>query len=288
MTSFATALPSLNSESGLSRYLQQIRQFPVLEPAEEYMLACRWRDHGDTRAAHRLVTSHLRLVVRIAAGYRGYGLPLADLIAEGNIGLMQGVRKFDPERGFRLSTYAMWWIKAAIQEFILHSWSLVKIGTTSAQKKLFFNLRKLKSRLDALEGNDLTTEQAQSIANSLSVTTDEVYQMNGRLSVGDQSLNAPVRATEDSNEWQDLLVDERQTAETVLIEADEHNKRSVRLQDALTTLNEREFDIFTGRRLRDEPLTLEDLSQKYGISRERVRQIETRAFEKVQQAVQGK
>jgi RNA polymerase sigma-32 factor len=281
-------LPALDGESGLSAYLQQVRRFPMLQAEEEYMLARRWQQHGDVAAAHRLVTSHLRLVVRIAMGYRGYGLPMAELISEGNIGLMQGVKKFDPERGFRLSTYAMWWIKAAIQEFILHSWSLVKIGTTAAQKKLFFNLRKLKGRLQALDEHDLTPEQAASIARTLSVTEAEVYEMNGRMGSGDHSLNAPLRAEGgDSAEWQDLLVDEGASPEGALVRADEFDKRHALFTQAMTVLSPRERDIFEQRRLRDEPTTLEDLSVKYGISRERVRQIENRAFEKVRQAVRA-
>jgi RNA polymerase sigma-32 factor len=285
MTAHLATLPSFDPGSGLAGYLAQVRRFPMLGAEEEYMLAKRWKEDGDVTAAHQLVTSHLRLVVRIAMGYRGYGLPLSELISEGNIGLMQGVRKFDPERGFRLSTYAMWWIKAAIQEFILHSWSLVKIGTTSAQKKLFFNLRKLKGRLRAFDTHDLTPEQAASIAKSLSVTEAEVYEMNGRMSAGDHSLNAPIQTDGDGGEWQDLLVDETTSPENALVTSDEFDKRHAVFTKALTLLSPRERDIFEQRRLQDEPLTLEDLSQKYGISRERVRQIENKAFEKIQQVV---
>ena len=285
MTAHLATLPSFDPGSGLAGYLAQVRRFPMLGAEEEYMLAKRWKEDGDVTAAHQLVTSHLRLVVRIAMGYRGYGLPLSELISEGNIGLMQGVRKFDPERGFRLSTYAMWWIKAAIQEFILHSWSLVKIGTTSAQKKLFFNLRKLKVRLRAFDTHDLTPEQAASIAKSLSVTEAEVYEMNGRMSAGDHSLNAPIQTDGDGGEWQDLLVDETTSPENALVTSDEFDKRHAVFTKALTLLSPRERDIFEQRRLQDEPLTLEDLSQKYGISRERVRQIENKAFEKIQQVV---
>lgn len=285
MTAHLATLPSFDPGSGLAGYLAQVRRFPMLGAEEEYMLAKRWKEDGDVTAAHQLVTSHLRLVVRIAMGYRGYGLPLSELISEGNIGLMQGVRKFDPERGFRLSTYAMWWIKAAIQEFILHSWSLVKIGTTSAQKKLFFNLRKLKGHLKAFDTHDLTPEQAASIAQSLSVSETEVYEMNGRMSAGDHSLNAPLQADGDGGEWQDLLVDETTSPETALVNSDEFDKRHAVFTQALTLLSPRERDIFEQRRLQDDPLTLEDLSQKYGISRERVRQIENKAFEKIQQVV---
>jgi RNA polymerase sigma-32 factor len=285
MTPQLATLPSFDAESGLAAYLRQIRRFPILAAEEEYMLAKRWQEHGDVGAAHQLVTSHLRLVAKIAMGYRGYGLPLHDLISEGNVGLMQGVKKFDPERGFRLSTYAMWWIKAAIQEFVLHSWSLVKIGTTAAQKKLFFNLRRLKGRLKALDDHDLTPEQAASIARDLSVTVGEVYEMNGRMGAGDHSLNAPLRADGDSLEWQDMLADEGLSPETALVQANELATRQGLLTSALAVLSDRERDIFIRRRLQEPPLTLDDLSQNYGISRERVRQIESRAFEKVQQAV---
>ena len=285
MTAHLATLSSLNPGAGLARYLEQVRRFPMLGAEEEYMLAKRWKDEGDVSAAHRLVTSHLRLVVRIAMGYRGYGLPMSELISEGNIGLMHGVKKFDPERGFRLSTYAMWWIKAAIQEFILHSWSLVKIGTTAAQKKLFFNLRKLKGRLQAFDAHDLTPEQAASIARDLSVTEAEVYEMNGRMAASDHSLNAPVQTDGDGAEWQDLLVDDSASPESQLMMADEFDKRHTLVTAALAQLGQRERAILEKRRLQDVPATLEELSQHYGISRERVRQIENRAFEKVQQAV---
>ncbi|MBB4004036.1 MAG: RNA polymerase sigma factor RpoH [Aurantimonas endophytica] len=279
-------LPSIASgEGGLSRYLEEIRRFPMLEPQEEYMLAKRYAEHDDRDAAHRLVTSHLRLVAKIAMGYRGYGLPIGEVVSEGNVGLMQAVKRFDPERGFRLATYAMWWIKASIQEYILRSWSLVKMGTTANQKRLFFNLRKMKSRIQALDEGDLRPEQVQQIATSLGVSTEEVISMNRRLS-GDASLNAPIRATEgESGEWQDWLVDDSETQEDLLAREDELDQRRGMLRSAMGVLNDRERRIFEARRLAEEPLTLEALSGEFDISRERVRQIEVRAFEKVQKAV---
>jgi len=284
----AQALPSIMSgEGGLSRYLDEIRRFPMLQPQEEYMLAKRFLEHGDTKAAHRLVTSHLRLVAKIAMGYRGYGLPIGEVVSEGNVGLMQAVKKFDPDRGFRLATYAMWWIKASIQEYILRSWSLVKMGTTANQKRLFFNLRKLKGRIQALEEGDLRPDQVTEIATRLNVSEEEVVSMNRRLS-GDASLNAPIRASEgDSGEWQDWLVDESDSQEEVLAAQDELDSRRRMLADALGVLNEREREIFEARRLAEDPVTLEDLSARFDISRERVRQIEVRAFEKVQEAVKA-
>lgn len=280
------SLPVLGSESNLSRYLQEIRQFPMLEPQEEFMLAKAWREHGDTEAAHRLVTSHLRLVAKIAMGYRGYGLPISELISEGNVGMMQAVKRFDPDRGFRLATYAMWWIRAAIQEYILHSWSLVKMGTTAAQKKLFFNLRKLKGQLQAIEDGDLKPETVTKIATELSVPEQDVVSMNRRLAAPDHSLNAPLRV-DGEGEWQDWLVDERDSQEVMLADRQELGKRRQLLKDAMSHLNDRERRILSERRLRDEPTTLEDLSQEYGISRERVRQIEVRAFEKLQKAIRN-
>jgi RNA polymerase sigma-32 factor len=279
------ALPSVGAHGGLTRYLEEIRQFPMLEPQEEYMLAKSWREHGDRDAAHRLVTSHLRLVARIAMGYRGYGLPVGEVISEGNVGLMQAVKRFDPDKGFRLATYAMWWIRAAIQEYILRSWSLVKMGTTAAQKKLFFNLRKIKGQLKALEEGDLRPDQVKQIATRLGVTEEDVVSMNRRLA-GDSSLNAPVRNDAESGEWQDWLVDETMDQETALAESEERDQRRGMLNDALKGLNERERRVFEARRLADEPLTLEELSAEFGVSRERIRQIEVRAFEKVQKAVQ--
>ncbi|HEX2018900.1 MAG TPA: RNA polymerase sigma factor RpoH [Aurantimonas sp.] len=279
-------LPSIASgEGGLSRYLEEIRRFPMLEPQEEYMLAKRYAEHDDRDAAHRLVTSHLRLVAKIAMGYRGYGLPIGEVVSEGNVGLMQAVKRFDPERGFRLATYAMWWIKASIQEYILRSWSLVKMGTTANQKRLFFNLRKMKSRIQALDEGDLRPEQVEQIATSLGVSAEEVVSMNRRLS-GDASLNAPIRATEgESGEWQDWLVDDSETQEDLLAREDELDQRRGMLRSAMGVLNDRERRIFEARRLAEEPLTLETLSGEFDISRERVRQIEVRAFEKVQKAV---
>jgi RNA polymerase sigma-32 factor len=279
-------LPSLSSDGNLSRYLQDIRKFPMLEPDQEYMLAKRWREHEDTEAAHQLVTSHLRLVAKIAMGYRGYGLPVNELISEGNVGMMQAVKRFDPERGFRLATYAMWWIRAAIQEYILHSWSLVKIGTTAAQKKLFFNLRKLKGQLQAIEEGDLSPENVTKIATELSVPEEEVVNMNRRLAAPDHSLNAPLRI-DGEGEWQDWLVDETESQEIRLAESQEFGKRKKLLQRAMRQLNERERHILAERRLKEEPTTLEDLSRVYGISRERVRQIEVRAFEKLQKAIRN-
>ncbi|MDH3230186.1 MAG: RNA polymerase sigma factor RpoH [Alphaproteobacteria bacterium] len=281
-------LPSIviSPEGNLQRYLQEIRKFPMLQPEEEYMLAKAWREHEDADAAQRLVTSHLRLVAKIAMGYRGYGLPLAELISEGNVGMMQAVKRFDPERGFRLATYAMWWIRASIQEYILHSWSLVKMGTTAAQKKLFFNLRRLKGKLQEIDEGDMSPEAVKKIATELKVTEDEVVSMNRRLSGGDHSLNAPLRQDGDG-EWMDWLMDESDTQETLVAEAQEMDKRRELLGDAMQTLNERERHILTERRLQDDPMTLEDLSKVYGISRERVRQIEVRAFEKLQKSMRN-
>ena len=271
-------------EGNLSRYLQEIRKYPLLTPEEELTLSRKWRDKGDVKAAHRLVTSHLRLVAKIAMGYRGYGLPINELISEGNVGMMQAVRRFDPEKGFRLATYAMWWIRAAIQEYILHSWSLVKMGTTAAQKKLFFNLRRLKGQMQAIEDGDLKPEQVNKIATTLGVSEQDVVDMNRRMAAPDHSLNAPVKAEQES-EWQDRLVDDNVNQEEVYAENEEMSGRKALLATALETLNERERRIFTERRLKDDPATLEDLAHDYGISRERVRQIEVRAFEKVQEAM---
>jgi len=279
----ASALPVLANEGGLSRYLDEIRKFPMLEPSEEYMLAKRWREHGDREAAHKLVTSHLRLVAKIAMGYRGYGLPISEVVSEGNVGLMQAVKRFEPDKGFRLATYAMWWIKAAIQEYILRSWSLVKMGTTANQKKLFFNLRKAKGRISALEEGDLRPDQVKQIATQLGVTEQDVVDMNRRLG-GDASLNAPLRE-EGEGEWQDWLVDESASQESLLAAEEEGQNRLQALRNALSVLNPRERRIFEARRLSDDPMTLEDLSAEFGVSRERVRQIEVRAFEKVQEAV---
>jgi len=275
-------VPALQNEGGLSRYLSEIRKFPLLAPEEEYMLAKRWREHEEPEAARKLVTSHLRLVAKIAMGYRGYGLPISEIVAEGNVGLMQAVKRFEPERGFRLATYAMWWIRAAIQEYILRSWSLVKMGTTAAQKKLFFNLRKAKSRINALDEGDLRPEQVAEIATKLAVPEQEVVNMNRRLAAPDSSLNAPLRSDSES-EWQDWLADDTLDQETRLAEAEELGERHDLLSSALGELTERERDIIEARRLRDDPVTLEELSQRYGVSRERVRQIEVRAFEKLQQ-----
>jgi RNA polymerase sigma-32 factor len=283
----AAAVPIITAESGLTRYLEEIRRFPMLEPQEEYMLAKSWREHGDRDAAHRLVTSHLRLVAKIAMGYRGYGLPISEVISEGNVGLMQAVKRFEPDKGFRLATYAMWWIKAAIQEYILRSWSLVKMGTTANQKKLFFNLRKAKSKISALEEGDLRPDQVKLIAKRLGVTEQDVVDMNRRLG-GDVSLNSPIREEGDSGEWQDWLVDDSISQETRLAESEEANNRRKALGEALTVLNERERRIFEARRLADEPITLEELADEFGVSRERVRQIEVRAFEKVQKAVKNR
>jgi RNA polymerase sigma-32 factor len=281
------ALPVLSGETGLTRYLEEIRRFPMLEPQEEYMLAKRWREHGDRDAAHRLVTSHLRLVAKIAMGYRGYGLPISEVISEGNVGLMQAVKRFEPEKGFRLATYAMWWIKAAIQEYILRSWSLVKMGTTANQKKLFFNLRKAKSRISALDEGDMRPDQVKLIAKRLGVTEQDVIDMNRRLG-GDASLNAPIREDGDSGEWQDWLADDSESQETVMAAHEELDNRRKALSSALGVLNDRERRIFEARRLVDDPVTLEELAEEFGVSRERVRQIEVRAFEKVQKAVKNK
>ncbi|WP_279111602.1 RNA polymerase sigma factor RpoH [Bartonella apis] len=283
-----TNLPSVaNGDGGLTRYLEEIRRFPMLEPQEEYMLAKRYREHNDPKAAHKLVTSHLRLVAKIAMGYRGYGLPIGEVISEGNVGLMQAVKRFEPERGFRLATYAMWWIKASIQEYVLRSWSLVKMGTTANQKRLFFNLRKVKSKIQALDDGDLNPEQVKEIATRLNVSEEDVISMNRRLS-GDTSLNAPIRASEgESGEWQDWLVDDSSSQEQLLIEEDELENRRAMLEQAMEGLNDREKRIFKARRLSEDPVTLEELSTEFGISRERVRQIEVRAFEKVQNAVKA-
>src|SRR6187399_141992 len=280
-------LPVLNGESGLSRYLAEIRKFPMLEPQQEYMFAKRWREHDDRDAAHHLVTSHLRLVAKIAMGYRGYGLPISEVVSEGNVGLMQAVKRFEPEKGFRLATYAMWWIKASIQEYILRSWSLVKMGTTANQKKLFFNLRKAKSKISALQEGDLRPDQVQTIAKRLGVTEQDVVDMNRRLG-GDASLNAPIREDGDSGEWQDWLADDSESQETVMAAHEELDNRRKALSSALGVLNERERRIFEARRLADDPVTLEELAEEFGVSRERVRQIEVRAFEKVQKAVKSK
>lgn len=280
----ASRMPVLTPDGSLTRYLQDIRQYPMLEAGEEYMLAKAWAEHDDRAAAHKMVTSHLRLVAKIAMGYRGYGLPVADLISEGNVGMMQAVKKFDPERGFRLATYAMWWIKAAIQEYVLRSWSLVKIGTTAAQKKLFFNLRRVKGRIQALDEGDLKPEHLEQIATELNVPEKDVSSMNARMSGGDQSLNAPVTMDGDG-EWQDWLVDDTPSQEHELAESEELKMRRKMLTDAMGGLNEREQEILTKRRLNEPVLTLEQLSQEYGVSRERIRQIEVRAFEKVQEAM---
>ncbi len=282
----ATRTLPVIGEGGLARYLAEIRKFPLLDPQEEYMLAKRWREHEDIDAAHRLVTSHLRLVAKIAMGYRGYGLPINEVIAEGNIGLMQAVKRFEPERGFRLATYAMWWIRAAIQEYILRSWSLVKLGTTAAQKKLFFNLRRVKGQIEALEEGDLRPEQVKDIAKRLSVPEEEVINMNRRLASPDSSLNTPL-GTESESEWQDWLADNSIDQETRLAESEELDERRTLLSTALEELTPRERDILEARRLREDPMTLEDLSVKYGISRERVRQIEVRAFEKLQEKMKA-
>ena len=279
-------LPSLSADGNLSRYLQEIRKFPMLEPEQEFMLAKRWQEHEDPAAAQTLVTSHLRLVAKIAMGYRGYGLPLSELVSEGNVGMMQAVKRFDPDRGFRLATYAMWWIRAAIQEYILHSWSLVKMGTTAAQKKLFFNLRKLKGQLQAIEDGDLPPEIVTTIATKLEVPESDVVNMNRRLASPDHSLNAPLRV-DGEGEWQDWLVDQEDSQESKLGDRQELGLRRDLLKNAMKTLNDRERHILTERRLRDEPVTLEDLSRKYNISRERVRQIEVRAFEKLQKSIKS-
>ena len=283
----ARALAVMSPDGGLSRYLSEIRKFPMLAKDEEFMLAKRWQEHEDPEAAHRLVTSHLRLVAKIAMGYRGYGLPIGEVISEGNVGLMQAVKKFDPDKGFRLATYAMWWIRASIQEYILRSWSLVKMGTTAAQKKLFFNLRKAKSEISALQEGDLHPDQVSTIATKLGVLDEEVISMNRRLSGGDASLNAPMRADGES-EWQDWLADDdTPSQETVIADTQEKNIRMSLLEEAMTELSDRERHILTERRLRDEPTTLEDLASQYGVSRERVRQIEVRAFEKLQKSMKA-
>jgi RNA polymerase sigma-32 factor len=285
-TTTMRTLPALNSDSGLSRYLSEIRKFPMLEPDEEFMLAKRFAEHEDPEAAHRMVTSHLRLVAKIAMGYRGYGLPLSEIISEGNVGLMQAVKRFDPDRGFRLATYAMWWIRAAIQEYILHSWSLVKMGTTAAQKKLFFNLRRLKGQMQAIDEGDLSPETVKEIATRLDVTEGDVVDMNRRLSSHDHSLNAPLRV-DGEGEWQDWLVDETDSQETRLGDNQELSRRQKLLERAMAILNPRERRILNERRLKEEPATLDDLSKEFGISRERVRQIEVRAFEKIQRSIRN-
>ncbi len=282
----AISIPASGGEAGLNRYLTEIKKFPILAPEEEYMLAKAWREHNDTDAAARLVNSHLRLVAKIAMGYRGYGLPVSELISEGNIGLMQGVKKFEPDRGFRLATYAMWWIRASIQEFILRSWSLVKMGTTAAQKKLFFNLRRMKNQLDAFEDGDLKPADVTKIATDLGVTEAEVVSMNCRMAMGgDTSLNAPLRDTDGEGQWQDFLVDNGPLQDEVVADNEERQVRHDLLNEAMESLNDREKNILVERRLSEEPKTLEDLSQVYGVSRERIRQIEVRAFEKLQAAL---
>ena len=282
------ALPSsLTPEGNLSRYLQEIRKFPLLEPQQEFMLAKRWREHGDSKAAHQLVTSHLRLVAKIAMGYRGYGLPISEVVSEGNVGVMQAVKRFEPEKGFRLATYAMWWIKAAIQEYILRSWSLVKMGTTANQKKLFFNLRKAKSKISALEEGDMRPDQVKLIAKRLGVTEQDVIDMNRRLG-GDASLNTPIREEGDAGEWQDWLVDEHASQESNLVATEELDNRKKALTDALSVLNERERRIFVARRLAEEPVTLEDLADEFAVSRERVRQVEAKAIRKLQHPVRAR
>jgi RNA polymerase sigma-32 factor len=283
----ASALAVMSPDGGLSRYLSEIRKFPMLAKDEEFMLAKRWQEHQDPEAAHRLVTSHLRLVAKIAMGYRGYGLPIGEVISEGNVGLMQAVKKFDPDKGFRLATYAMWWIRASIQEYILRSWSLVKMGTTAAQKKLFFNLRKAKSEISALQEGDLHPDQVSQIATKLGVLNEEVISMNRRLSGGDASLNSPMRADSES-EWQDWLADENTPSqETVVADSQEKSIRMSLLEEAMTEHSDRERHILTERRLKDEPTTLEELASQYGVSRERVRQIEVRAFEKLQKSMKA-
>lgn len=282
----ASNLPSISSEGGLSGYLQEIRKFPMLEPEQEYMLAKAWKEHEDSEAAHQMVTSHLRLVAKIAMGYRGYGLPTSEIVSEGNVGLMKAVKRFEPEKGFRLATYAMWWIRASIQEYILRSWSLVKMGTTAAQKKLFFNLRKVKGQIQAIEEGDLHPDNVTEIADRLNVSEEEVVNMNRRLSAKDHSLNAPLKA-DSEGEWQDWLVDDGIDQETLLAEQEELATRRALLTEAMKNLNEREQHILTERRLKDDPSTLEDLSKVYDISRERVRQIEVRAFEKLQKSMRS-
>lgn len=284
MATATTTLPALVGENSLGRYLSEIRKFPMLEPTEEFMLAKRWQEHQDPEAAHRMVTSHLRLVAKIAMGYRGYGLPMSEVISEGNVGLMQAVKRFDPDRGFRLATYAMWWIRAAIQEYILHSWSLVKIGTTASQKKLFFNLRRVKGQIKALEEGDMTPENVTEVATRLKVSESDVIDMNRRLMAPDHSLNAPLRI-DGEGEWQDWLVDETESQETRVADDQEFGMRKKLLDKAMLSLTPRERKILVERRLKDEPTTLEDLSTEFGISRERVRQIEVRAFDKIQRAI---
>ena len=282
-------IPALSPDGNLARYMDQIRQFPMLAPDEEYMLAKNWTERGDVEAAHKLVTSHLRLVAKIAMGYRGYGLPVSDLISEGNVGMMHAVKKFDPEKGFRLATYAMWWIKASIQEYILRSWSLVKIGTTAAQKKLFFNLRRIKGEIQAIDGGDLNPEQVTHIADELNVTETDVISMNQRLSGGDRSLNAPISADgEQITEWQDWIADEREDQESCFAESEEFSARQSLMAEAIAALNPREQRIIEARRLSEPPLTLEDLAHEFDVSRERIRQIEVRAFEKLSAAVRAK
>jgi RNA polymerase sigma-32 factor len=287
MAWLTTADQRVTAESGLARYIEEIRRIPMLEPQHEYMLAKRWREHDDLEAVHKLVNSHQRLVIRIATGYRGYGLPISELISEGNVGLMQAVKRFEPEKGFRLATYAMWWIKAAIQEYILRSWSLVKMGTTANQKKLFFNLRKAKSKISVLDEGDLRPDQVELIARRLGVTEQDVVDMNRRL-VGDESLNAPIREEGDSGEWQDWLVDEHADQETTLAASEEFDSRRKALASALSVLNDRERRIFAARRLAEEPITLRELADEFGVSRERVRQIGVCAFEKVQKSVKNR
>jgi RNA polymerase sigma-32 factor len=287
MVWLATADQRVTAESGITRYLEEIRRVPMLEPHEEHMLAKRWREHGDHEAAHKLVNSHLRLVARIATGYRGYGLPISELISEGNAGLMQAVKRFEPEKGFRLATYATWWIKAAIQEYILRSWSLVKMGTTANQKKLFFNLRKAKSRISVLEEGDMRPDQVKIIARRIGVTPTDVIYMNRRLG-GDVSLNAPIREDGHSGEWQDFLVDDISDQETRMAESEESDNRRKALGEALSVLNDRERRIFEARRLAEEPITLKELADEFGVSRERVRQIGVCAFEKVQKSVKNR
>ncbi|MBN15844.1 RNA polymerase sigma factor RpoH [Pelagibacterium nitratireducens] len=277
-------LPVLSSEDGLNRYLQEIRKFPMLHPDEEFMLAKRYKEHSDPQAAQKLITSHLRLVAKIAMGYRGYGLPISEVISEGNVGLMQAVKRFEPDKGFRLATYAMWWIRASIQEYVLRSWSLVKIGTTAAQKRLFFNLRRLKGQIAALDDGSLHPDQIKQIATTLNVTEDDVVSMNQRLT-GDASLNAPMRADEGTSQWQDWLIDDVPDQEEVLGQSQEYDERMGLLEGAMEVLNDREKAIFKARRLQESPSTLEELAQEYDVSRERIRQIEVRAFEKVQDAV---
>jgi RNA polymerase sigma-32 factor len=284
MSRSALSMPALSGDTGLTSYLNEIRKFPILTPQEEYMLALRYLEHGDSKAAHRLVTSHLRLVAKIAMGFRGYGLPIGEVISEGNVGLMQAVKRFAPDKGFRLATYAMWWIRASIQEYVLRSWSLVKMGTTAGQKKLFFNLRKAKSQIDALGEGDLRPEHVTAIATKLGVEEKEVIDMNRRLS-GDASLNAPMSMDGDSGEWQDMLMDESTRQDVLVADAQERDNRSLALARAMATLNARERRIIEARRLEDDPMTLEALSVEFGVSRERVRQIEVRAFEKLQEGV---